>query len=366
MTTIEEHEKFMDIAICLAKKGFVSPNPQVGALIVEDNKIIAEGYHKKFGGHHAEINAFLNIPPNTSLRNATLYVSLEPCSHYGRTPPCVEAIIKHNVKSVVIACLDSNPLVAGKGVIKLKEAGIDVTVGILEEKARILNEAFFKYINTNKPFVLLKGASTLDGKIATDTSKSRWISSEESRLEVHYLRSQFRAIMIGVNTIIADDPRLDSRIENARNPIRIILDSKLRTPLNSKVVGTAKNIKTYIATLNENKESHDPYIEFGVNIIVANELDGNIDLEKLMITLGKENIDSILLEGGSGIFYSALKSKIVDKVQLYYAPKFFGGSKAKGLIGGLGIDEVEDAVTLSSYTIRQVGVDFVIEGYVNK
>lgn len=366
MTANQIHEKFMAMAIELAKKGFVSPNPRVGAVITENNKIIAEGYHEQFGGTHAEINALDNVPLNLSLTNATLYVSLEPCSHYGKTPPCVDTIIKRGIKTVVIACLDPNPLVSGKGVTKLKEAGISVTVGVLEAEAKILNESFFKYITTGYPYVLLKGASTLDGKIATSTGKSRWISSEESRLEVHYLRSQLTAIMVGVNTVIADDPSLDSRIENGRNPIRIILDNKLRTPITSKVVRTAKSIKTYIATLNQNKESHIPYLDCGINIIVSNELEGNIDLQSLMGTLGKENIDSILLEGGADIFYSALKSKIVDKVQIYYAPKIFGGTKAKGLIGGEGIDDISDAITLKSYIIRQIGIDFVIEGYISE
>ncbi len=361
---LSNHEIYMKKAIELAKKAYVSPNPRVGSLIVKDNCIIAEGYHQQYGGPHAEVQAFRNLPPNVSLENATLYVSLEPCSHHGKTPPCVDLIIKSGIKLVIVACLDPNPLVAGKGVKILQDHGIEVMVGVLEDEAKELNEYFFKYITTKKPFVLLKGAMTLDGKIATVTGESRWISSEESRKEVHQLRSQMTAIMVGINTVLVDDPMLDSRIENGRNPTRIILDSHLKTPITSKIVQTSKDIKTIIVTQNADKKKQELYLENGVEVLSLKEKQGKIDLQELMRVLGNKNIDSILLEGGATVFYSALQEKIVDKVQLYIAPKIFGGSNAKGLVGGDGVEHIEDAIQLSSYKIRQIGVDFVVEGYI--
>ncbi len=358
------HEKFMNRALELAQKGFVSPNPRVGAVLVKDGNIIAEGYHKKFGGNHAEIELFNTLSEDFDYTDTVLYVSLEPCSHYGKTPPCAKKIIELGIKNVCVACLDPNPLVAGKGVQMLEEAGVDVVVGILENKAKIINEAFFKFISTKRPFVLLKSAMSLDGKICTNTGESKWISSEESREEVHFLRSQMSAIMVGINTVLVDNPMLNSRIENGRDPVRIVIDSSLRTPIDSNVVQTAKEIPTIIATTTQDK--HKPYIDKGVEVMcVPKNKDGRVDLYKLMEILATKNIDSILVEGGAELAYSALESGIVDKVQLYYAPIIIGGKKSKSFIGGKGVDCLEDVFRLKSYSVRSIGKDFVVEGYTN-
>ncbi len=371
------HEKFMSRALELAQNGFVSPNPRVGAVLVKDDNIIAEGYHKKFGEAHAEIELFNSLPDDFDYTRTALYVTLEPCSHYGKTPPCAKKIVELGIKTVYVACLDPNPLVAGRGIQILKDDGIDVSVGILEEEAKIVNETFFKFITTKRPFVLLKSAMSLDGKICTNTGESQWISSEESRREVHFLRSRMTAIMVGINTVLVDDPMLNARIENGRNPIRIILDSSLRTPLSSKIVQTSKEITTIIVTVEKDKDKYTPYTDNNIEIICVNdntelssiELSSiklsSIDLSSLMDILAKKNIDSILIEGGAELSYSALESKIVDKVQLYYAPIIIGGKESKSFICGKGIDKLDEAFRVKSYTVRSIGKDFVVEGYID-
>ncbi len=362
----------MSRALELAQKGFVSPNPRVGAVLVKDDNIIAEGYHKKFGEAHAEIDLFNSLPDDFDYTGTTLYVTLEPCSHYGKTPPCAKKIVELGIKTVYVACLDPNPLVAGRGIQILKDDGIDVSVGILEEEAKIINETFFKFITTKRPFVLLKSAMSLDGKICTNTGESQWISSEESRREVHFLRSRMTAIMVGINTVLVDDPMLNARIENGRNPVRIILDSSLRTPISSKIVQTAKEIATIIVTVEKDKDKYTPYTDNDIEIIcMENKIElssidlSSIELSSLMDILAKRNIDSILIEGGSELAYSALESKIVDKVQLYYAPIIIGGKESKSFIGGKGIDKLDKAFRVKSYTVRSIGKDFVVEGYID-
>ena len=242
------HEKYMRMAIEEAKKGegFTSPNPLVGAVIVKDDRVIGIGYHKKYGENHAEINAFLNAKENgEDVEGASIYVTLEPCSHYGKTPPCADAIIKNKLKKVIIGCVDSNPKVAGNGIKKLKDAGIDVIVNVLEEECRKLNEVFFYYIANKRPFVVMKYAMTMDGKIATVSGKSKWITSEKTREHSHRFRNKYSAIMVGINTVIEDNPMLNCRLPNTRNPIRIILDSSLKISLDSNICKTSKDIKSF-------------------------------------------------------------------------------------------------------------------------
>ncbi|MGL4388504.1 MAG: bifunctional diaminohydroxyphosphoribosylaminopyrimidine deaminase/5-amino-6-(5-phosphoribosylamino)uracil reductase RibD [Brevinema sp.] len=357
------HEYFMKRALELANQGNPSPNPYVGAVIVKDNNIIAEGYHQYFGGPHAEIEAFNSLLVDGSLDDATMYVTLEPCSHFGKTPPCVDTIIKHRIAKVVIASLDPNPLVAGNGVAKLKEHGIEVLVGILEEESKSLNEAFFKYISTKIPFVLAKMAMTLDGKIATVNGESKWISSEQSRHEVQLLRHSYTAIMVGIGTIIKDDPLLTARIPNGRNPIRIVVDTNLRTPLESQLIKTARDIRTIIATAEQNLQKQGLYLDQGVEILFCEKIESKIDLKDLINKLGQQGIDRILLEGGGEVMFSAIKLGLVDKVRLYISPKFFGG-KAPSIIGGEGISSIKDAFKLSSYKIlSNESEDIIIQGY---
>lgn len=367
---MSSHEYFMKRALEIAQLGFVSPNPRVGAVLVDNGNIVAEGYHQNYGGAHAEINALQNLPLHYSLDRATLYVSLEPCSHYGKTPPCALKIIESGIKKVVIACLDPNPLVAGKGVVLLKEAGIDVTVGILENEAHKLNEMFFKYITTGLPFVVLKSAMSLDGKICTYTGNSQWISSPSSRAEVHLLRSQVTAVMVGVNTVLADDPKLTSRIEKGRNPQRIILDSSLKTPLSATLVQTASDIPTMILTTIKDSSRYTPYQELGVDVFQLPSKNKRIDLQEMMTFLSTKNIDSILLEAGGELVYSALQEKIVDKLLLYYAPIIIGGRDSKTFVEGEGVSTVGEAFSLRSYqirfTVQDELSDFVVEAYPQK
>ena len=360
------NERYMELALTLALKGkgTVSPNPIVGAVIVKDGRIIGEGYHQKYGEGHAEVNAFKNA--SEDVKGATMYVTLEPCSHYGKTPPCAEKIVEKKIKKVVIGTLDPNPLVSGRGVKILQDAGIEVESGILNDKCIKINEIFMKYIVKKEPFVVMKSAMSLDGKIATAAGESKWITGEESRRNVHVLRKELSAIMVGVETVIKDDPELTCRIENGINPIRIVVDSTLRIPIDSKIIKTADKVKTIIATTKKAEKNTIEILEdYGVQIIIADtNKEGRVDLKDLMKKLGEAKIDSILLEGGAKLNFSALEEGIVDKVQIYIAPKIIGGENAKGPVGGLGIDKLEQAFKLKEITYKTVGEDILIEGYI--
>lgn len=344
-------------------KGNVSPNPMVGAVIVKNGKIIGEGYHNRYGDNHAEVNAFENSTED--VRGAIMYVTLEPCAHYGKTPPCAKRIVEEGIKKVVIGVLDPNPLVAGKGVKILKDAGIEVVVGVLEEECRKINEIFMKYIETSRPFVLMKYAMSLDGKISTVTGKSKWISCEESRRDVHELRNNLSAIMVGINTVIKDNPMLNCRIEGGNNPIRIIVDSKLRTPLDSNIVNTADKIRTIVATTDKvDNDKIKALEEKSVEVLIVKTKDGRVDISKLMNKLGEKKIDSILLEGGSELNFSCMQEGIVDKVRIYIAPMVLGGHNAKGAVGGKGVTEILDAFRIEDIDVSTLGSDIVVEGYV--
>lgn len=362
--------EYMLRAIELAKRGVgaVNPNPLVGAVIVRDNKILAEGWHERYGELHAERNAikhFYEKYPNENLKGATIYVTLEPCCHYGKTPPCTEAIIENGFQKVVVGSDDPNPLVAGKGIRMLRNAGIEVITQVMKKECDALNYVFFHYIRTKTPYVVMKYAMTMDGKIATYTGRSKWITGEKAREHVHKDRNRYTAIMAGVGTVIADDPMLNCRLpEGGRSPVRIICDTNLRTPIESQLVSTADKLRTIIATACTDSERQKPYLEKKCEIIEVPIVPQgqSIDLTVLMTKLGEKNIDSILLEGGSTLNFSALKSGIVNRVQAYIAPKLFGGAEAKTPIGGIGFAEVEDSMKLKNMQVSMFDDDILIEG----
>ena len=369
-------EQYMKRALELAERGigYTSPNPMVGAVIVKDGEIIGEGWHERYGDLHAERNALKNC--KTSPQGADMYVTLEPCCHYGKQPPCVEAVIEAGIKRVFVGSKDPNPLVAGKGVKILREHGIEVVEDVLKDECDRLNEVFFHYILTKSPYVVMKYAMTMDGKIATYSGLSKWITGEKARAHVQNLRHRYKAIMVGIGTVLADDPLLTCRIEGGVNPIRIICDSRLRIPLDSQIVKTATEVPTIIAVSDEDfSETEDTYDmaddqisqkitqleNAGIEILHIHEKDGHIDLNDLMAKLGERNIDSILLEGGGTLNWSALESGIVNKVLAYVAPKLFGGSNAKTPIEGLGTDSPANAVLLKNSTVTHLGDDILIE-----
>ncbi len=447
-------EEYMRRAIELALRGsgWVNPNPLVGAVVVREGRIIGEGWHPAFGEFHAERQALADCyQRGEATEGATIYVTLEPCCHTGKTPPCTQAIIEAGIARVVMGAPDPNPKVAGGGIAQLKEAGIEVTQGVLVEECQEVNRAFFHYIKTGMPYVVLKYAMTLDGKIATRTGKSKWITGPEARRQVHLDRQRYAAIMVGVNTVIKDDPQLTCRLDDfapaaaeeaerlsedsfeaqlekelaedeaalagegllecdapkegagntgfeaepvasgceaelvggcgkaqvgadssalrgygefkprCSNPIRIICDTHLRTPLNSQVVRTAASVPTYIATSETDLAKHLPYREQECDIIVVPEAAGHIDLEVLMQKLGAMGIDSVIVEGGAEINWSVLAYDVVSKVQAYIAPKMFGGAAAPSPVGGFGVEAPKYAIGLSNPKVTQLGCDLLVE-----
>ncbi len=351
------------LRIAANAKGRTSPNPLVGAVIVKDDRIIAEGWHRQAGTPHAEIHA-LNMAGELA-KGATLYVTLEPCSHFGRTPPCANAIVEAGIKKVVVAMSDPNPKVAGRGFQILKDAGIEVEVGLCEAEARTLNEVFIKWVTTGKPFVTLKTAMSLDGKIATATGQSKWITSEVSRQRVHELRDINDAIMVGIETVLKDNPMLTTRIDNGKNPIRIVVDSKARTPLASNVV-TNHQTKTIIAvTDNAPKERVNALKKSGIEIIFAGDGE-RVDLNILMNELAKREITSVLLEGGGTLNFGMIEANLIDKVYAFIAPKIIGGRSALTPVEGNGFDSLKNAVMLKDVTTELIDNDILIIGYVDK
>ena len=362
---IDEDRKYMARALELALRGLghTRPNPIVGGVVARDGCIIGEGWHEQFGGPHAEVNAFAHCSEDPE--GATLYVSLEPCAHYGKTPPCVDLVIAKKVARVVIAMEDPNPLVAGKSIRKLKEAGISVTVGVLEEKARKLNEVFLKYITARKPFVLYKAAMSLDGKTACYTGESQWISGEASREEVHMLRGCYAGIMVGAGTILADNPRLTARTKGFADPVRIIVDGKLSVPPVAKVFREEGRV-IIITTSASGEGRRKDFEDMGAEIILADsEENGKVDLSAAMTGLYLKGIDGILLEGGAELAASAFEAGIVDKVRIYVSPMIIGGKEAPGLVGGQGAASIPEAVKLKNVSTEMSGEDLVVEAYVD-
>lgn len=358
-------EEYMLAALQLAQKGEgkTNPNPMVGAVIVKNGRVIGSGFHERYGEKHAERNALANCcePP----QGAVMYVTLEPCCHTGRQPPCTEAILQSGIAKVVVGSSDPNPLVAGGGIKLLRENGVEVKTGVLKAECDNLNKAFFKFIQTETPFVTMKYAMTLDGKIATRTGASKWITGEEARADVHRLRNRCAAIMVGVGTVIADDPQLTCRLEGGVDPIRVICDSNLRTPINANVVKTARETPTVIACLPCVEDKKQPFINAGCTVIeIEPDEDNRIDLKKLMRALGQIKLCSLLLEGGAALNAAALKAGIVDEVCCYIAPKIFGGEAAKGPIGGLGVTLPSEGYVIDDISYRSIGRDVCFEGSV--
>ena len=359
--TVSKESEYMRRAIALAKngEGRTNPNPLVGAVLVKNNEIIGEGFHQKYGGLHAEREALKNCEENgNSAEGATLYVTLEPCCHFGKQPPCTQAIVEAGIRRVVVGSRDPNPLVHGKGNSFLREQGIEVTEDFLKDECDALNPIFFHYISTRTPYVALKYAMTADGKTASKTGKSKWITGEKSRLFVHQLRNRYSCILAGIGTVLSDNPLLTSRIPGGRNPVRIICDSKLRIPLDCNIVQTAKEIPTIIACCQEN-EKKSALEKSGCEVLCLPGKTG-VDLKKLTKTLGERSLDSVLIEGGSEIHYSALEAGIVQHIYAFTAPKIFGG-KAKTPVEGEGIELPENCFQLELERIEKIGDDILAE-----
>ncbi|MEW6725742.1 MAG: bifunctional diaminohydroxyphosphoribosylaminopyrimidine deaminase/5-amino-6-(5-phosphoribosylamino)uracil reductase RibD [Bacillota bacterium] len=360
-------EAYMRLALELAAqaRGRTSPNPLVGAVLVRDGAIIGKGYHTRAGMPHAEIEALRDA--GGEARGATLYVTLEPCCHTGRTGPCTEAIVAAGVKRVVAAMRDPNPLVSGRGLARLREAGVEVREGVLEEEARRLNEFFIKYITTRTPFVTLKTAMSLDGKIATRTGDSRWVTGEESRRYVHELRDIYDVILVGVGTVLKDDPSLTTRLpEGGRDPVRVILDSRGRTPAGARVLKQESGAATVIAVTGAAPEENVAALaEAGAQILVCGP-GPLVDLQTLLRALAERELTSVLVEGGSRVNASFLAAGLVDKVVWFIAPKIVAGETAPGPVGGEGIARMAEALELQDITVRRFAHDLCLEGYLKR
>lgn len=394
-------KQYMARAIELAKlgRGWVNPNPVVGAVIVKDGKIIGEGWHECYKGLHAERNAFAAL--TESAEGADLYVTLEPCCHYGKTPPCTEAIIDHKIRRVVVGSDDPNPKVAGKGIAQLREAGILVETGVMQEECDRLNPVFFHYITTNTPYVVMKYAMTADGKTATKTGASKWITGEKARMAVQEMRHQYMGIMAGIGTVLADDPMLNVRLEGKKSPIRIICDSRLRIPLDSKICRSAKTYRTIIACgkiedaawdgrekegyVSGNREmykkpgyasdyesGHDEgererlkkaeeLRALGIEVVSVPDENGRVDLFRLMKYLGSQKIDSVFVEGGGELNDSFLRAGLVNELKVFIAPKVFGGKEAKTPVSGVGAELPDQGTACILEKTSIIGEDLLLE-----
>jgi len=363
----EEH--YMRIALSLAKRGRgkVSPNPLVGAVLVKKGRIVGKGFHQTAGGPHAEVNAMKAA--GDKARGADLYINLEPCCHYGKTPPCTDTLLQHKIKRVFVGMVDPNPLVSGKGLERLIKAGIRVKTGILEAEARKLNEVFIKYITRKMPFVILKVASTIDGKIATRTGDARWITGEKARSFVHQLRNEVEAVLVGIGTVKRDNPLLTTRLSQGkgRDPHRIVIDTNLTLPLSSKLLHLNSPARTIIvAAHNASTRKMRKLKELGATILTIPTRKGRLNLRELLKELGKMEITSIMVEGGREIFTSFLEQGLADKLYLFYAPKIIMGKEAVGITGGPGRARLKDAIQVSEVKVKRLGYDILIEGYLQR
>lgn len=357
--------EYMQLALDLAAsaKGKTNPNPLVGAVIVKDGVIVGTGLHRKAGEPHAEVHAF-NMAGDHA-KGATLYVTLEPCSHFGKTPPCANLVKDSGVARVVVAMEDPNPSVAGRGIKRIQEAGIDVEVGLLEEQARKLNERFIHNMVNKRPFVISKFAMTLDGKIATHTGHSKWITGEQSRLQVHHLRNEVDAILVGVGTVLADNPSLTTRIPNVegKNPVRIVLDSQLRTPIDANVTNTM-DAKTMIVSTNDAPNEKKQLLEEkGVTIVTVSNDNGQLNLKEMLEQLYEHGITDLLVEGGAEVNASFLRGHFIDKYLVYIAPKVLGGKQSKTPFGGEDVDLIDASVNVQFDTVEKIGDDLYITAY---
>ena len=372
--------EYMSRAIELAElgRGWVNPNPAVGAVIVKEGRVIGEGWHERYKGLHAERNAFASL--TESAEGADLYVTLEPCCHYGKTPPCTEAIIAHKIRRVVIGSDDPNPKVAGKGVIQLREAGILVETGVMKAECDRLNPVFFHYITTNMPYVVMKYAMTADGKIATKTGASKWITGEKARARVQEMRHCYMGIIAGIGTVLADDPMLNVRLEGKKSPIRIICDSRLRIPLDSKICRSAGQYRTMIACgkiedgdlgIEKKKEQDadckemvrkaEKLCAMGIEVVSLPDVQGRVDLLQLMNYLGSQKIDSVFLEGGGELNDSFLRAGLVQELKVFIAPKIFGGKEAKTPVSGVGVELPDQGTAFVLEKTSVIGEDFLLE-----
>lgn len=355
---VMNNEFFIRKTLSLARRsrGRTSPNPMVGALLVKNGRIVSYGYHKRAGTPHAEVIAIDNA--GKKAKGTTLYVNLEPCCHRDkRTPPCTEKIISSGIKKVVIAMKDPNPNVSGKGIIELKKAGLEVISGILEDEARRLNEFYIKYITTGMPFVVMKVAMTLDGKIATYEGESKWITGEKARGMVHRIRSSVDAVMTAIGTVKADNPLFTARINGGKNPKRIVIDPYLEIPLNSNVLNIPP--ETIIITKTKNKK-FNYILNTGSKLILFKD---KLELKWLMKKLGQMGIISVLTEGGSSLNAHAIEEGIVDKIMFFIAPKIIGGKDSLSAVGGKNFKKLEDACCIKDITVKRIGEDILIEGY---
>ena len=356
-------EYWMRKALHLAEKGRgrTSPNPMVGAVLVKGGKRIGEGYHVQAGGDHAEVIALRKA--ETHARGATLYLNLEPCTHFGKTPPCVPQIIQAGVQRVVMGMMDPNPLINGKGSKSLVQAGLEITMGVLEKECKRLNEAFSKYIVKKEPFVILKVAASLDGKLATRDGNSKWISGEASRRYVHMLRDQVDGVMVGVGTILRDDPLLTARIRKGRDPYLIILDSRLSIPEQSKVIEVSPLKTILITTERATKERVKKLEEKGVKIFVVDSKAERVNLKSSLSVLGEMGMMSLMVEGGSQVNGSFLDERLFDKLMLFLSPRLIGDNQAPGVFGGKGATDLKEAFSLSQIHVKRMRGDILIIGY---
>ena len=369
MTPTTPHRHFMTLALRLAAKGRgkTSPNPMVGALVVKNGRIVGRGYHHGPGQPHAEIIALNQA--GSRANGATLYVTLEPCCHLlKRTPPCVPAVIQSGVRQVVVAMVDPNPSVKGRGIAAFRRAGIMVTTGTAQEEAAQLNRAYLHWVRTGRPYVILKAGMTLDGKIATAKGESRWITGPRARQEAHRLRSQVDAVVVGVGTVIHDDPALTARLSDRplklapKQPLRVVLDSRLRTSPTARICAKQDQAKTLIVTTSRASRPRHPFERAGVEILSLSKKKGRVSLSALMTVLGKRGITSVLIEGGSTINAAVLREKLVNHVLFYVAPTLLGGQDAKAVIGDRSPERLAQALTLRHVTVRRIGDDMVVEG----
>lgn len=352
-----QDEKFMDKALRLAAKaaGRTYPNPMVGAVLVKRGKIVGRGYHKEAGGPHAEIKAIMSAKNNA--KGGALYVNLEPCPHFGRTPPCTDAILRSGIKKVVCCGLDPNPKVHGRGVAKLKKAGVEVSVGVRGKEARALNEAFFTYHEKKRPFVAIKFAASLDGKLATRTGDSKWITGEKTRRFARKLRGAYQAVLVGVNTVIRDNPHLGARAKGTRDPLRVILDSKLRAPPGSRVFRDGNVL--VVASASAPKKRLEKLKKRGVPVLLFRER--KMPVKRILAELRKREIVSVLVEGGGEVMGSFIDAKAVDKVYAFYAPMVIGGRNAVS-IGGSGAEKLTSALRLKTTSIERFQNDIFVTG----
>ena len=371
MTFNKKDEFYMKKALKLAAKGegFTSPNPLVGAVVVKDNEIVGKGYHQYYGGPHAEVYALDEA--GELAQGGTIYVTLEPCSHYGKTPPCSLKIINSGLNRVVAAMKDPNPEVAGKGFEMIRKEGIEVEVGLMADKAKKLNEVFLKYITSDYPFIILKSAQTIDGYLATSTGDSKWVTGEKARLYGHQLRHKVDGILVGINTVLSDDPSLTARPENleGKDPLRIILDSKLKTPKDAQIINQKSEAKTIIVCgdkINNDKKKYFVKKENVELMILETKENGEIPLTKLLKKLHNRKISSILIEGGGKVNYSFLKENLIDKFYNFIAPKYFGGNDGVAVFAGDGPLKMEKALKIKDYEFEKIGNDFLLKGYSKK